>query len=146
MNIGKIGAVLGMAVMLTSCVSQKKFDALNENYNQCITNVGERQREIQDLKGLNSGLSSENALLKGQNEALKSSLDACLANSGKGSANIDKLIGEINSSNKYIKQLISTNSKNDSLNLALSNKLKRSLDNIADDDVQVKVLKGVVLI
>lgn len=146
MNIGKIGAVLGMAFMLTSCVSQKKFDALNENYNQCITNVGERQREIQDLKGLNSGLSSENALLKGQNDALKSSLDACLANSGKGSANIDKLIGEINSSNKYIKQLISTNSKNDSLNLALSNKLKRSLDNIADDDVQVKVLKGVVLI
>jgi chemotaxis protein MotB len=146
MNIGKIGAILGVAVMLTSCVSQKKFDALNVNYNQCITNVGERQREIQDLKGLNVGLASENNLLKGQNEALKSSLDACLANSGKGSANIDKLIGEINSSNKYIKQLISTNSKNDSLNLALSNKLKRSLDNIADADVQVKVLKGVVLI
>ena len=146
MNLGKIGAVLGMAVLLTSCVSQKKFDALNENYNQCITNIGERQREIQDLKGVNSGLSSENALLKDQNNALKSSLDACLANSGKGSANIDKLIGEINSSNKYIKQLISTNSKNDSLNLALSNKLKRSLDNLADDDVDVKVLKGVVMI
>ena len=146
MNIGKIGAVLGMAIMMTSCVSKKQFDALNENYNQCITNVGERQREIQDLKGMNSGLASENALLKGQNDALKSSLDACLSNSGKGSANIDKLIGEINSSNKYIKQLISTNSKNDSLNLALSNKLKRSLDNIADNDVQVKVLKGVVMI
>ncbi|WP_226063830.1 OmpA/MotB family protein [Kaistella polysaccharea] len=146
MKIASLGAVLGMALMMTSCVSKKQFDALNENYNQCITNVGERQREIQDLKGLNSGLSSENALLKGQNDALKSSLDACLSNSGKGSANIDKLIGEINSSNKYIKQLISTNSKNDSLNLALSNKLKRSLDNIADNDVQVKVLKGVVMI
>ncbi|MGV8915219.1 MAG: OmpA family protein [Kaistella sp.] len=146
MNLGKIGVILGAAVMLTSCVSQKKFDALNENYSQCITNVGERQREIQDLKGVNSGLTSENALLNRQNEALKSSLDACLSNTGKGSANIDKLIGEINSSNKYIKQLISTNSKNDSLNLALSNKLKRSLDNIADNDVQVKVLKGVVMI
>ena len=146
MNIGKIGAVLGMAALMTSCVSQKKFDAIKLNYDQCITNVGERQREIQDLKGLNSGLASENALLKGQNDALKSSLDACLSNTGKGSANIDKLIGEINASNKYIKQLISTNSKNDSLNLALSNKLKRSLDNIADSDVQVKVLKGVVMI
>ena len=146
MNIGKIGAVLGMAVLMTSCVSQKKFDALNTNYGQCITNIGERQREIQDLKGVNSGLTSENDLLNRQNEALKSSLDACLSNTGKGSANIDKLIGEINSSNKYIKQLISTNSKNDSLNLALSNKLKRSLDNIADNDVQVKVLKGVVMI
>ncbi len=146
MNIGKVGAVLGMALIMTSCVSKKQFDALNENYNQCITNVGERQREIQDLKGVNSGLTSENALLNRQNDALKSSLDACLSNSGKGSANIDKLIGEINSSNKYIKQLISTNSKNDSLNVALSNRLKRSLDNIADNDVQVKVLKGVVLI
>ncbi len=146
MNIGKIGAILGMALIMTSCVSKKQFDALNTNYNQCITNIGERQREIQDLKGVNAGLASENNLLKGQNDALKSSLDACLANTGKGSANIDKLIGEINSSNKYIKQLISTNSKNDSLNLALSNRLKRSLDNVADGDVQVKVLKGVVMI
>ena len=146
MKIAKLGAVLGMALMMTSCVSKKQFDALNANYNQCITNVGERQREIQDLKATNAGLSSENNLLKSQNDALKTSLDACLANTGQGSKNITELIGEINSSNKYIKQLISTNAKNDSLNLALSNKLKRSLDNVADNDVQVKVLKGVVMI
>lgn len=134
------------ALVLTSCVSKKQFDALNLNYKQSIENLAERQREIQDLKSQNSGLASENNLLKNQNEALKSSLDACLSNTGKSSANIDKLVGEINASNKYIKQLISTNSRNDSLNLALSNKLKRSLDNIADDDVNVKVLKGVVMI
>lgn len=64
----------------------------------------------------------------------------------KSSANIDKLVNEINASNTYIKQLISTNAKNDGLNLALSNKLKRSLDNVEDQDVQVKVLKGVVMI
>ncbi|OWK98660.1 hypothetical protein AP75_05080 [Kaistella haifensis DSM 19056] len=146
MRTGTLLAIAIMALTLTSCVSKKQFDALNLNYNQCITNIGERQREIQDLKATNSGLSSENNLLRDQNNALKTSLDACLANSGKGSANIDKLISEINSSNKYIKQLISTNSKNDSLNLALSNKLKRSLDDVADKDVQVKVLKGVVMI
>ena len=146
MKLGKILAIPIVALLLTSCVSKKQFDALNLNYRQSIENLAERQREIQDLKSTNSGLSSENTLLKDQNNALKSSLDACLANSGKGSANIDKLIGEINSSNKYIKQLISTNSKNDSLNLALSNKLKRSLDNLGDEDVDVKVLKGVVMI
>lgn len=134
------------ALALTSCISKKQYDALNSNYKQSIENLAERQREIQDLRATNSGLQGENSLLKGQNEALKSSLDACLSNAGKGSANIDKLIGEINASNSYIKQLISTNSKNDSLNLALSNKLKRSLDNVADSDVQVKVLKGVVMI
>ena len=146
MKINKIIAVTGLAVLMTSCVSKKQFDALNLNYKQAIENLGERQREIQDLKSQNSGLLSENNLLKDQNNALKSSLDACLSNTGKSSANIDKLVGEINASNSYIKQLISSKSRNDSLNVALSNKLKRSLDNIADEDVDVKVLKGVVMI
>ena len=130
----KILTIAVMGVSLTSCVSKKQYEALNLNYKQCIEGAAERQREIQDLKSANAGLTSENTLLRDQNGALKSSLDACLANQGKGS------------SNKYIKQLISTNSKNDSLNLALSNKLKRSLDNVADADVDVKVLKGVVMI
>ncbi|UOU99729.1 OmpA family protein [Chryseobacterium daecheongense] len=146
MKIFKILAVSAMVLGMTSCISKKQYDALNTNYKQCIENIGERQREIQDLKAQNSALSGENNLLKSQHDALKSSLDACLANSGKSSANIDKLVGEINASNSYIKQLIASNAKNDSLNLALSNKLKRSLDNVADDDVQVKVLKGVVMI
>ena len=66
MNLGKIFAVGVMAVTMTSCVSKKQYDALNLNYNQCITNIGERQREIQDLKATNAGLTSENTLLKDQ--------------------------------------------------------------------------------
>ena len=143
LNFFAIGLV---AIGMTSCVSKKQFDALNTNYKQSLENLAERQREIQDLRGQNAGLSSENNLLKDQNNALKSSLDACLSNSGKSSANIDKLVGEINASNSYIKQLISANSRNDSLNLALSNKLKRTLDDVTDKDVEVKVLKGVVMI
>ncbi|PKF74757.1 OmpA family protein [Chryseobacterium sp. PMSZPI] len=146
MKILKILAVSAMVLGMTSCVSKKQYDALSSNYKQCIENIGERQREIQDLKSQNSALTGENNLLKSQHDALKSSLDACLSNTGKSSANIDKLVGEINASNSYIKQLISSNAKNDSLNLALSNKLKRSLDNVSDEDVQVKVLKGVVMI
>lgn len=143
LNFFAIGLV---AIGMTSCVNKKQFDALNTNYKQSLENLAERQREIQELRGQNAGLSSENNLLKDQNNALKSSLDACLSNSGKSSANIDKLVGEINASNSYIKQLISANSKNDSLNLALSNKLKRTLDDVTDKDVEVKVLKGVVMI
>lgn len=153
MKVFKILAVSAMALGMTSCISKKQYDALNSNYKQCIENIGQRQSEIQDLKaknanldGQNAGLKSQNDMLTKQNDALKSSLDACLSNTGKSSANIDKLVGEINSSNSYIKQLISQNAKNDSLNTALSNKLKRSLDNVNDQDVQVKVLKGVVMI
>jgi chemotaxis protein MotB len=153
MKIGKFLAIGIMALLMTSCVSRKEYDALNLNYKQCLENAGENQRKIQDLTTENSGLSntiaglkSENSLLRSQSDALKSSLDACLANTGKSSGNIDKLVAEINASNAYIKQLISSKSRNDSLNLALSNKLKRSLDNVADSDVDVKVLKGVVMI
>ena len=110
MKILKIFCCWTIALTLTSCVSKKQYDALNLNYKQCIEN-GERQRQIQDLQAANAGLTSENNLLRDQNGALKSSLDACLSNAGKGSANIDKLIGEINASNSYIKRLISTNSK-----------------------------------
>lgn len=146
MKFIKILSVSALAVLATSCVSRKDYDALNSNYKQCVENVAERQREIQDLKSQAAALASENSLLRSQHDALKSSLDACLSNTGKSSANIDKLVSEINASNSYIKQLISTNSRNDSLNLALSNKLKRSLDDVADSDVEVKVLKGVVMI
>lgn len=153
MNYLKILTISAVGLCLASCVSQKKFDALNLNYKQCVADAGDRMRQIQDLTSENSGLKSDisglknqNDLLLSQNNAMKSSLDACLSNTGKSSANIDKLVGEINASNAYIKQLISSKSRNDSLNLALSNKLKRSLDNTGDQDVDVKVLKGVVMI
>lgn len=146
MRLEKILAVTVMAITMMSCVSRKEHEALNVNYKQSLENLAERQREIQELRGQNTALTSENNLLKSQHDALKSSLDACLSNQGKSSVNIDKLVGEINASNRYIQQLIATNARNDSLNLALSNKLKRSLDNIADQDVEVKVLKGVVMI
>jgi len=139
MKLMKMFVIGTVALTATSCVSKKQYDILNSNYKQAIENVAERQREIQDLKAKNAGLLSENNLLKEQSVSLKSS-------TGKSSSNIDKLVGEINASNAYIKQLTNAKFRNDSLNLALSNKMKRSLDNVADKDVEVKVLKGVVMI
>ena len=60
--------------------------------------------------------------------------------------NIEKLIGQIKESQDYIKRLQDARSKQDSLNIAISNKLKRSLDNINDQDIDIKVQKGVVFI
>jgi chemotaxis protein MotB len=55
-------------------------------------------------------------------------------------------VDEINASNHFIKQLIETKSKSDSLNLALTNRLTRSLNDNELKDVNIKVLKGVVYI
>ncbi len=146
MKLFKALSLVLVAFVLTGCISRKQYDALNSDYQSANERLNQSKQENQALSTKNTQLTSENDLLRSQHTALKSSLDACLANAGKGSQNIDKLIGEINSSNQYIKQLISANAKNDSLNIALSNKLKRSLDNINDSDVEVKVLKGVVMI
>ena len=48
--------------------------------------------------------------------------------------------------NRYIKDLNHTVRRKDSLNLALANKIKRSLGNVSDTDVNVEVKKGVVYI
>jgi chemotaxis protein MotB len=85
-------------------------------------------------------------LLKNQNVILQESLKDCASNSNKGSMNIEKLIGQIKESQDYIKRLQDARSKQDSLNIAISNKLKRSLDNINDQDIDIKVQKGVVFI
>lgn len=53
---------------------------------------------------------------------------------------------EINASNRYIKQLVDTKSKSDSLNVVLTNNLTRSLRREELKEVDVKVLKGVVYI
>ncbi len=60
--------------------------------------------------------------------------------------NISKLVDEINASNKFIKQLVEAKDKSDSLNMALTNKLTRSLTAQESEEVDVQVLKGVVYI
>jgi chemotaxis protein MotB len=55
-------------------------------------------------------------------------------------------VDEINASNKYIKQLVDSKNKSDSLNLVLTNNLTRSLSREELKDVDVQVLKGVVYI
>ena len=78
--------------------------------------------------------------------SLQASLDQSLRQSTQGSVNISKLVDEINASNRYIKQLVDAKSKSDSLNMVLTNNLTRSLSRAEMQDVDVKVLKGVVYI
>lgn len=131
---------------LSSCVSKKQFDAMQLNYQSCLENAGQKESIIQGLSAKIEGLNNQRDLLKSQNDQLAKSLADCLSNTKNSSVNINQLIGEIQSSNGYIKQLIASAGKKDSLNQVLSDRLKRSLDDLNDRDVDIKVLKGVVFI
>ena len=94
------------------------------------------------ISGLRDQLNAE----RNHVASLQSALDKCLTSAGQGNVNVSKLVDEINASNKYIQELIASKSKSDSLNMVLTNNLTRSLSKDEMQDVDVKVLKGVVYI
>ena len=144
-------------MLFTGCVNKKTYENLRANYDQLQSEYAGLQSLYNDTKvelaqksANGSSLEQRLADAQAQNKELKEqlkALQASLDNSiNSGSANISKLVDEINASNKYIKQLVEAKSKSDSLNLALTNKLTRSLSKSELQDVDVKVLKGVVYI
>lgn len=140
-------------LMSTSCVSNKKYSELMTKYDDLQSQYGSTREELvncnADSRSLQAQLQAanqSNAELKKGMQELKHTLDKSMEANNQGSVNIAKLVDEINASNKYIKQLVDAKSKSDSLNIALTNKLTRSLSNDELKDVDVKVLKGVVYI
>lgn len=146
-------AFVALTVLLSSCVTQKKYNSLLLDNNKLKTAEDELKGQIQLLSvqlsnctTATNGYTDKIKLLQENASMLQKLIDDCQKQNNQGGVNISKLVDEINESNKYIKQLIATNHKNDSLNLALSNNLKRSLGTINDDDIQIQVQKGVVFI
>ena len=142
-----------VGLLSTGCVSNKKYAELQSKYDDLQDTCGKTREELINCNAdsrnmqrqLEAAQQSNSELKKGMQE-LKSILDKSMEANNQGSVNIAKLVDEINASNKYIKQLVDAKSKSDSLNIALTNKLTRSLSNDELRDVDVKVLKGVVYI
>ena len=142
-----------LATVSTSCVSNKKYAQLQEKYNELELVYGSTR---DDLLGCNSDVRNLQTQLENANQVnsqlrtdltdVKNALAVSMKQNSQGNVNISKLVDEINASNKYIKQLVDAKSKSDSLNIALTNKLTRSLNTDELRDVDVKVLKGVVYI
>ena len=134
------------AVMLTSCVPQKKYDELQNRFNSVFAENQGCQTELASAKSRVEGLQDQLASERSNLSRLQDALTECLAGSKQGGVNIEKLVNEINASNKYIKHLTEITRKNDSLNMVLTNNLTRSMSREEMSDVDVQVLKGVVYI
>lgn len=146
-------AFLGAVISMGSCVSKKEFQQLKGDYtnlqglyNQSQVDLATARTHGKSLEDRLTDAQRENSELKRQLSALQGSLDKSLLQNNQGSINISKLVDEINASNKYIKQLVEAKTKSDSLNLVLTNNLTRSLSRDELQEVDVKVLKGVVYV
>lgn len=146
MKVSRIIVLAGLGLLTLSCASRKELEKYKADYQTCLERNVEKDRTIATLEERSKSFDQQLKMLKDQNASLQSNLADCMSTSKAGTVNIEKLISQIQASNEYIKRLTDARAKNDSLNLALSNKLKRSLDNLNDDDVDVKVQKGVVFI
>ena len=153
----KLFAPLMGLLLMTSCVSKKQYAEVQTNYNNLKTEHAALQKDYNDAqvriaeytsdsKSLAARLKEEqdrNKELRNAYAKLQNNYDS---NIKQGNVNISKLVDEINASNKFIKQLVDAKDKSDSLNVALTNKLTRSLSKQELSEVDVQVLKGVVYI
>ncbi len=131
---------------MSSCASKKDLVNCQTENQQLQTSLQTAKEDLASNKATVASLMDQIADLRKSNKELQAALGKALDTNSQSGTNIAKLVDEINASNKYIKQLVEAKSKSDSLNLALSNKLTRSLSKEELKDVDVQVLKGVVYI
>ena len=152
--------LLAGTLLLTGCESKKELvnlqtdynklkdekTALDKSYQDAQIQLAEYRTQSKSLEDRLNEARKNNQELRNNYATLQGSLDKSLQQNSQGNINISKLVDEINASNRYIKQLVDTKSKSDSLNVVLTNNLTRSLSREELKEVDVKVLKGVVYI
>ena len=164
MKIRLIGAGLLLAVSLSSCVSTKKFkkaqsDAearygqlnttyvqLQETLKNCADDKNELLRKNTALQTEVDGLNKQIAFLKENNTQALRQLQDLSVISAQQAENIKKSLENIGAKDNYIQTLQESLARKDSLNMALVMNLKGAIGNMEDEDINIKVDKGVVFI
>ncbi len=157
MRFSLIAVSIVSSTLLFSCVSNKKFDqaqkqaratrdsltSVNSNLqadlNTCKDSVTAKDKRIADLQQRNAFLKENNtqALTQLQNLSVITSTQA---------ESIKKSLESIGAKDVYIMDLQREMQRKDSLNMVLVMNLKGAIGNMADEDINIKVDKGVVFI
>jgi chemotaxis protein MotB len=145
--------LFGVALLLSSCVSQKKYADLES-----------KQKETQDL--LNSAtvklntcleekasttsrmktLEDQNSFLRANNQELINNMGNLTTLTTKGAANLEKSLESLQEKDLTIRKLQNAITRRDSVNLSLVQSLKGVLGNLDDQDIEISVEKGVVFV
>jgi chemotaxis protein MotB len=155
---------LFLTVTLFSCVSSKKFQALNTKYNDLnnsligaqsdLKNCRDEKSELERNKAIAlAQLESQLAALKEQNDFLKKNNNSALKQledlsviSSSQAESIKKSLDNIGSKDAYIQTIQAAAARKDSMNMALVMNLKGAIGNLDDKDINIKVDKGVVYV
>lgn len=142
-----------MGILSASCVSKKKYAELEEKYKQkeellntTSVKLGACENDVEKLKFQVSSLKNNVDLLKENNQQLISNIGNLTTLTKKGAENLEKSLESLREKDLTIKNLRDAVTRRDSVNLALVQSLKGVLGNLDDQDIDVKVDKGVVFI
>ena len=132
-------------LVLSGCASKKDLENCQNENRQLTSEYQSAKETIAANNARIKSLEDQLAQAKASAAALQGSLDRSLNNADKNNVNISKLVDQINESNQYIRHLVEVKTKSDSLNMVLTNNLTRSLSREELKEVDVQVLKGVVI-
>ncbi|MGB5554590.1 MAG: OmpA family protein [Flavobacteriaceae bacterium] len=144
---------LGVTLLLSSCVSQKKFsdleakhkeaqDLLNSATVKLNTCLEEKATSTSRLKTLED----QNAFLKANNQELINNMGNLTTLTTKGAENLEKSLESLQEKDLTIRKLQDAITRRDSVNLSLVQSLKGVLGNLDDEDIEISVEKGVVFV
>lgn len=154
-------------LLLFSCVSSKKYKTLQGDYatlqtkqTECLGTLDACNKDKSDLASQKANLESNVNTLNGQITDLNKQIDFLKANnnsalkqledmsviSASQAESIKKSMENIGAKDAYIQTLQQSMARKDSLNMVLVMNLKGAVGNLADEDINIKVDKGVVYI
>jgi chemotaxis protein MotB len=139
--------------LLASCVSSKKYselEALQKSTNDLLNAATVKLNTCDEEKAAAlanvSSLEEQINFLKSNNQDLISNLGNLTTLSKKGAENLEKSLESLKEKDTRIKSLRDAVTRKDSVTLALVTSLKGVLGNIADEDIEINVDKGVVYV
>lgn len=154
-------------ILLFSCVSSKKFKKSQTDYAELQTKYTQLQGDLTncndakaELTRQKSGLETDKTNLEGKIADLNKQIDFLKQNnttvlkqlqdlsvvSSSQAENIKKSLENIGAKDAYIQDLQAAMARKDSLNLALVMNLKGAVGSLDDQDINIKVDKGVVYV
>lgn len=145
--------VLGATILLSSCVSQKKFKDLESKHKQAQDLLNSATVKLNDCLEEKATATSRLKTLEDQNTFLKANNQELINNMGnlttlttKGAENLEKSLESLQEKDLTIRKLQNAITRRDSVNLSLVQSLKGVLGNLDDEDITISVEKGVVFV
>lgn len=138
--------LLSAGLLVMSCVSQKKYAALEEKQQETQAMLDECTTKLRVCEQERESMKTQIRTLENTNEALLMTQGNLATLSEQAAKNLNESLKRIQEKDLQIQALHEAMDKKDSVTLALVTSLKGALGNLNDEDIQISVEKGVVFV